>query len=85
MALPFDLTPERVREACRWGFWRRVSARRAAASGDLQAAVLLVAHATAKELARQLRMGMSEAAEGVVAMSMSTLKRGREVKWEIRN
>lgn len=50
MALPYNLTPEAVVEACSWGFLARLRARRKAASGDQASAVLLVAYATAKSL-----------------------------------
>ena len=63
MALPFGLEPEQVREACGWGFFRRLKARRAAAAGDKASAVLLVAHATAKSLRKEMGLAPVAAAK----------------------
>ena len=66
MAMPYGLTEQQVRDACAWGFWKRLRARRLAAAGDAQAAVLLMAYATARSLRRALCCGPEAAATGTV-------------------
>ena len=68
MAVPYGLTEQQVRDACAWGFWKRLQARRRAVAGDAQAAVLLVAHATAKALRRALGSGPAVAADDTVRL-----------------
>ena len=68
MALPHGLTEQQVRDACAWGFWKRLQARRQAVAGDAQAAILLMAHATAKSLRRALGAGPSVAIDDTVRL-----------------